>query len=724
MDSVLQRVRTIDRYAAPVLLRSHPLDGALIFFDRSSGANVLLEGPALARCERRAPRVVHFGLTNRCNLSCSFCFRERGLSSTWSAAEILAWATELADAGVLEIAFGQGEPLVFPGFPALVRAIHGATPLAVGFTTNGLLLRPDVLDELEDAYGQIRLSFYEDNDPFARAAMLARRGARFGANLLVTPEKLATLEATLDRLIGEGCSDVLLLSYNGPDPRLHLAPADDRRLAQIVLDAHARHGDRLAIKLSVCFGDRLSEVPRVVAANDCGAGDELLAIDSERRVHACSFHADAAPVRSPVEALDRWRHWRRHRAPARIRGCARRDDDDHTTKIGSPSPRVTTWQGWASNHSTSYTLVGEMPSAAKASSFVGELESLLQKCGDLSADGRGSKTVWEILGRRGEPVSSAWETSASTLSRWRPSLIAAGGRRVVVHESSMLANLDVFTHLFLARHGRVLWHAADEKRGFDLVFGVEAGDRARAIVQTLGLALREHAMVGSRVYGRVPSHDAPRTAALLRDRPWSLCIVPSTAETLVDAIAHPMPLPPRKRRVEWLVLEQAPLSSWKRMMARLSPDATAALAETGWNRAYRWPSRLTAHSLFSGVVVRVDGAPVPAALEHYLLANIMGTFSVVDREELRIRLTVDRGSESDEPPLREVLNRQVAKISNPGFRIDIGSYHTVIDILPRHPVPAIAQARSLLRAEHRMSIELLPAWPLADAIARIQADLG
>lgn len=319
-------------------LRSHPLDGALLFFDRESGQNVLLEGPPVAACARRAPRVVHIGITNRCNLGCGFCFRDRALPSAWTADEIVAFAVDLAAAGVLEIAFGQGEPLLFPGFPAVLRAIHAETPLAAGFTTNGILLGSDLLDQIGDAYGQIRLSLYDTNDPFARVRLLARRGARFGANLLVTPGALSSLPGTLDRLVDEGCGDALLLSYNGPDNRLHLGPDHDRALARIILAAHARHGDRLALKLSVCFGDRLAEVPRVVPAGECGAGDEFLALDSDRRVRACSFHAEGAPVRSAAEAMDRWRRRRGARAPAGIRGCARREGDGAPARASRRAP--------------------------------------------------------------------------------------------------------------------------------------------------------------------------------------------------------------------------------------------------------------------------------------------------------------------------------------------------------------------------------------------------
>src|SRR5262249_38326471 len=129
----------------------------------------------------------------------------------------------LAEQGLLEVAFGGGEPWAFPGFAELVRRLYEQTPLAVNLTTNGLLLTPARLLFIAGAYGQIRLSLYDDNDWPARVAMLATARARFGVNFLITPARLAELEKVVLRLGALGCRDVLLLSYNGRDRALHLS---------------------------------------------------------------------------------------------------------------------------------------------------------------------------------------------------------------------------------------------------------------------------------------------------------------------------------------------------------------------------------------------------------------------------------------------------------------------------------------------------------------------
>jgi organic radical activating enzyme len=118
----------------------------LLLFDRETGRNVLCDGPEFTGLRQRCARVVQFGITNRCNLACEFSSRDLTMASSWTAPSAFAFLSDLAERGVLEAAFGGGEPFVFPGFVELVERLHAETPLGVNITTNGLKLRPAVLD--------------------------------------------------------------------------------------------------------------------------------------------------------------------------------------------------------------------------------------------------------------------------------------------------------------------------------------------------------------------------------------------------------------------------------------------------------------------------------------------------------------------------------------------------------------------------------------------------
>jgi MoaA/NifB/PqqE/SkfB family radical SAM enzyme len=314
---------TIEVPAAFAHLRRFPMRDALLLFDRDTGLNVLCDGPETAGLRPVAPRVIQFGITNRCNLACSFCSRDIDAESAWTADTAFAILAELAEAGVLEVAFGGGEPFTFRGFASLVRRLHAETPLAVNITTNGLALTRERLAEIAGAYGQLRVSLYDDNDWRVRVRVLASSGARFGVNYLVTPARLPSLATTMLELASLGCRDVLLLSYNGRDRALHLSSSEAGELAaQVALLDRAL--PRCRIALDVCWGERLEAVPRLFARADCGAGEEFLVITSDRRVMPCSFHHVAIPAGTADEVMAIWRDHRGVLAGAsELPGCAR-----------------------------------------------------------------------------------------------------------------------------------------------------------------------------------------------------------------------------------------------------------------------------------------------------------------------------------------------------------------------------------------------------------------
>ena len=170
-------------------LRRFALDGALLLFDRDTGLNAHCEGDETAELRQCAPRMVQFGITNKCNLACTFCSRDLAACSEWTADEVFAILKELAEEGVLEVAFGGGEPWLFPGFSELVSRLYDHTSLAVNVTTNGLALTADKLAKIHGKFGQLRLSLYDNNEWRQRVVMLAEQRARFGVNYLLTPER-------------------------------------------------------------------------------------------------------------------------------------------------------------------------------------------------------------------------------------------------------------------------------------------------------------------------------------------------------------------------------------------------------------------------------------------------------------------------------------------------------------------------------------------------------
>lgn len=307
----------------PINWRAHPLDGALLLFDRDTGLNVKLEGDETAHLRRVAPRTLLVGVTNVCNLSCGFCYRSLKSPSEWTYDSLLDFCQQADAWGVLEMAFGGGEPTLFPHWREFLHALYDTTGLCANFTTNGTRLTDAFLRDIAGKFGNIRLSLYDDNDYETTIRRLVDAGARFGVNWLLTPGELAGVERKFTRLLELGVRDFLLLSYKGADTALHLRPADYPVLGAFVNRVHAALGGVVAVKLDVCWGGALPDVPRLFAEPDCGAGDGFLSITSDRHIKPCSFHQWTVPFETLDDVRGWWARMRARRVAAATGGCAR-----------------------------------------------------------------------------------------------------------------------------------------------------------------------------------------------------------------------------------------------------------------------------------------------------------------------------------------------------------------------------------------------------------------
>lgn len=305
--------------------RIQPLDGKLLLFDRASGLNVLLEGDETAHIRRVAPRTLLIALTNACNLTCAFCYRDVDSRSLWRYESLMQFCREADEWGVLEVAFGGGEPMLFPRWSEFINELYDTTGLCINFTTNGTLLTEQFLREIAGKIGQIRVSLYDDNDWPNTVKLLARSSARFGVNWMISPAELPNIERKFGQLVALGVRDFLLIGYKGDDASLHLRPDEIRQFSAFINKVHNALGSIVTLKLDVCWGDALPDVPRLFTSSDCGAGDDFLSITSDKHVKGCSFMATPTALAfDTIDDLRRiWDSLRTSRRPAYTGGCAR-----------------------------------------------------------------------------------------------------------------------------------------------------------------------------------------------------------------------------------------------------------------------------------------------------------------------------------------------------------------------------------------------------------------
>ncbi|WP_437736090.1 radical SAM protein [Sorangium sp. So ce1335] len=682
------------------VFRPHALDGALLWFHPRTGTNVRWDGAATRRLTRRAPRVALFGITNRCNLACSFCSRDRGAESAWTVDAAFDVLSGLARRGLLEVAFGGGEPLAFAGFDELLTRLAEQTALALHVTTNGTLLTERRLRAIAPHVGEIRVSVYQDTPWEDRLELLAAAGVTFGVNVLATPARLPSLPALLARLARLGCRDVALLRYVGLDPENHLDRDGERRLAEIIADSPVR------ARLSVCFGDRLEPVPRLFEGvdGDCGAGLDFVTITSDRTLKACSFQKRGIPVRSADDVLAAWSAEReRLLGPAPLPGCAR-----PARRKAQLSDGIRIWQGFSGNNSGDCVLVGRFEELDDARRYI---EDLLP--GWTPGEPYGEE--WRALLEREGIRLDDGEVAPGSIARVGPSVMLHTDMAVDDDFPSLRA-------LLWKRGGRAVYSGVHEHDPVELVAGLRFEDAASLEAAEVALAVDDIAVLERRgldLYGPVPV----RHASLSSGAPDMGALHGTIAQ--LEAIAE--------RHGATLAAELAPLprdARWPELLAARPPRA---------DRARLWASLPDAEKAAS-MADSLDGRAVIA--DRYLVATSSripprygfviqragGNAEWMDGGPVRLSATFWRRSEQNtacmapaelKVALRPCLTAEDELATDQGW---IHPRATVITGEPGRALPAlVAFARS-----HglTMSLDAAPRDRIVAVIARLKDDLA
>lgn len=337
---------------------SQPVNGAMLMFNHISGTNVLWRGRGTTSCRRRAPRVLQVALTNRCTRRCAYCYQERS-DACLDYEFLLGLLVDASRWGVLEVAFGGGEPLLFPRLMKFLRELRAHTRLGLNLTTNGDLLSPELAADLAQLCGQVRVSVH-DGARWRRAFRLLS-GVETGANILVTPANLGDIELLVREAISLGAADVLLLGYKGPSAGLHLGEGELQRLERSIL--RMQH---LPLRLDACWYPLLPNVPQLLERHTCGAADEILAITPDRKVKACSFHLDGVPVSSIDDLKAAFDNLRSSNTGDVLDGCMRSRFAAAVSGSSGDQDQMWVWHARASNNSGDCTIVGRFQEVARA----------------------------------------------------------------------------------------------------------------------------------------------------------------------------------------------------------------------------------------------------------------------------------------------------------------------------------------------------------------------
>lgn len=114
--------------------------------------------------KKKIPLIVGWSLTNRCNLTCSYCMRWRSKIDELSTKEIFSVIDELSRMGTYSINFTGGEALIREDIGRIINYAKNKS-IKIGVSTNGLLV-PQKINELKKL-DYLTLSFDGDEETHA-----------------------------------------------------------------------------------------------------------------------------------------------------------------------------------------------------------------------------------------------------------------------------------------------------------------------------------------------------------------------------------------------------------------------------------------------------------------------------------------------------------------------------------------------------------------------------
>lgn len=258
-----------------------------------------------------APLYIAWEITHRCNARCLHCYSDSGpdapRAGELSTREALAVIDQLADAGLLILAFSGGEPMLRGDWRELVR--HAvAAGLRVNLGSNGATVSESNADDI------VRLGVHsvtvsidshrpEVHDRFRgtpglhpRAVEAVRRLVRRGVRVVVgfTPTRLNRADArgVVDLAHRLGAAAVNLSEYvpAGRGPRsLALAPAELRGVLEEWIALRSELAGRLELLWHDCRVGLLVPEEEQRKYVGCGAGRLVARILPDGTVTPCVF---------------------------------------------------------------------------------------------------------------------------------------------------------------------------------------------------------------------------------------------------------------------------------------------------------------------------------------------------------------------------------------------------------------------------------------------------
>lgn len=259
----------------------------------------------------RKPKLVGWGITNRCNLSCPHCYSSasKTCAGELTTEECFRALDALAAMGAERIGWTGGEPLLRLDLENLIERA-AARGIGSGLTTNGTPLTPRRARNLKDAgLGAVQISLdgsTSDRNARIRAATAAdfervlraigialETGFKVHLAMLIGAETLDDVRDYVRLATRMGVASVRFCGFvpwgNGKDDDARRRLDLRERLAELRSLVDELQGGRSPV---VMFDPAFGPLPPDYGYHDCIAGMEMVYIDPRGNVYPCTSLLD------------------------------------------------------------------------------------------------------------------------------------------------------------------------------------------------------------------------------------------------------------------------------------------------------------------------------------------------------------------------------------------------------------------------------------------------
>jgi len=245
-------------------------------------------------------------LTNKCNLSCSYCFTSSSprAEKPLGLDELLYIADQINYSNVKLVTIIGGEPFTLDCLPTIIERLLYIKNREINIDTNGTLLRKRwhpiyekvnriniSLDDINEESNNMQRGGYSsviDAIDFLRDNKIT-----FGGNITITSRNFERITETAEYLLKNGAS---IISFSRIKPLgfgkieyTHVNPSREQEevIIQKILDFYEKHNKQVKILTSGFYDERLFKQGSTNKLPSCLCGDVKVTIDPYGFVYPC-----------------------------------------------------------------------------------------------------------------------------------------------------------------------------------------------------------------------------------------------------------------------------------------------------------------------------------------------------------------------------------------------------------------------------------------------------